>query len=199
MFQSIPALLQTPITDNWDFCTSCNGNGETDRFQVYDSFSLNAASNIGLIEFSVSTGSPSTWPLNSVDVEIFTVNGDLPGSQLFSQTFMPMDISDLSTAPYNTELVSVDPTGLSLSAGSYYISFYSPIYLLVDKYSGGSGQMLQMDLGQVNNRTGYSLDFALFTPTAIPLPGTLPLVATGLGALGLLRWLSKRKARAIAV
>jgi hypothetical protein len=36
--------------------------------------------------------------------------------------------------------------------------------------------------------------FTLATP-ATPLPATLPLFATGLGALGLLGWFGKRKAR----
>jgi len=35
-------------------------------------------------------------------------------------------------------------------------------------------------------------------PTATPLPAALPLFATGLGAMGLLGWLRKRKAQAIA-
>jgi hypothetical protein len=33
---------------------------------------------------------------------------------------------------------------------------------------------------------------------ATPLPATLPLFATGLGALGLLGWRRKRKAQAVA-
>ena len=36
------------------------------------------------------------------------------------------------------------------------------------------------------------------TMTTLPLPATLPLFATGLGALGLLDWRRKRKARAAA-
>jgi hypothetical protein len=35
-------------------------------------------------------------------------------------------------------------------------------------------------------------------PSAVPLPGALPLFATGLGALGLLGWRRKRKAQAAA-
>ena len=34
-------------------------------------------------------------------------------------------------------------------------------------------------------------------PMVMPLPGTLPLFATGLGALGLLGWRRKRKAQGV--
>jgi hypothetical protein len=36
------------------------------------------------------------------------------------------------------------------------------------------------------------------TPSAVPLPATLPLFTTGLGALGLLSWRRKRKAVSLA-
>ena len=42
--------------------------------------------------------------------------------------------------------------------------------------------------------SGGSFDTVLtLTPLAAPLPGALPLFATGLGALGLLGWRRKRK------
>ena len=37
------------------------------------------------------------------------------------------------------------------------------------------------------------------TGTVTPLPATLPLFATGLGALGLLGWRRKRKPKALSV
>jgi hypothetical protein len=41
-----------------------------------------------------------------------------------------------------------------------------------------------------------SLEDTLDDPVATPLPAALPLFATGLGGLGLLRWRRKRKAQA---
>jgi hypothetical protein len=37
-----------------------------------------------------------------------------------------------------------------------------------------------------------------FNVSAVPLPGALPLFATGLGALGLLGWRRKKKVQAAA-
>jgi hypothetical protein len=42
-----------------------------------------------------------------------------------------------------------------------------------------------------------AIDGLAFVPDATPLPAALPLFATGLGALGLLGWRRKRKARAL--
>jgi hypothetical protein len=42
----------------------------------------------------------------------------------------------------------------------------------------------------------FNAAFSLNGVVAVPLPGTLPLFATGLGALGLLRWRRKRKTAA---
>lgn len=43
-----------------------------------------------------------------------------------------------------------------------------------------------------------SLPEYIFGVATVPLPGTLPLFTSGLGALGLLRWRRRRKAQAIA-
>jgi hypothetical protein len=49
---------------------------------------------------------------------------------------------------------------------------------------------------------GVAASFAAFAPNGVPevtpVPTTLPLLATGLGALGLLGWRRKRKAQAVA-
>jgi hypothetical protein len=52
---------------------------------------------------------------------------------------------------------------------------------------------------------GFTIDDVRFgiagqvvVPSGVPLPGALPLFATGLGALGLLGWRRKRKTQAAA-
>jgi hypothetical protein len=53
--------------------------------------------------------------------------------------------------------------------------------------------------GGIDIGENFQLDGAtLFVPTATPLPGALPLFATGVGAMGLFGWRRKRKAQAAA-
>jgi hypothetical protein len=58
----------------------------------------------------------------------------------------------------------------------------------------GSGSFATAD----GNLQFTGLDSLSFTAAVTPLPAALPLFATGLGALGLLGWRSKRTARSVA-
>ena len=46
--------------------------------------------------------------------------------------------------------------------------------------------------------TGQTITLQFGPSVVVPLPGALPLFATGLGAMGLLGWRRKRKAQAVA-
>jgi len=107
-------------------------------------------------------------------------------------TSYSIDLKDGSTAPFDVLL----------------LSFSTPAGTLVG-FDGGAvlgGQVVfscTADLGG----GGFSCPGNNFTTlvvsdnaalTATPLPATLPLFATGLGALGLLGWRRKRKAQAVA-
>ena len=48
------------------------------------------------------------------------------------------------------------------------------------------------------NNVSFDVSASSATFEAVPLPGSLPLFASGLGALGLLGWRRKRKAQAVA-
>jgi hypothetical protein len=65
------------------------------------------------------------------------------------------------------------------------------VVLAVNRTASVSGAVVW-----TGNETGQGLTLVYdYTPTT-PLPATLPLLATGIGGLGLLGWRRKRKARA---
>ena len=197
LFQSIPNLNAAPdASSSYSFCTSCNGN-----FQVYDTFNLSNASNINSVFFSVSGGS-SPWPTN-VSVEVFTVNSGLPGSMIFSETLTPAQFSSNVSGPPDpsgdTHLVTANLAGLSLSAGTYDISFYNPSLLTVDRYSGGSGQMVQLGCGGICGGSGGSLDFALYGVSAVPEPSTWAMMILGFAGVGFMAYRRKSKPALMAV
>jgi hapalindole biogenesis HpiC1 cyclase-like protein len=72
----------------------------------------------------------------------------------------------------------------------------------VTSATAGFGDALGIQLAVGSSSDGGAVDFdnvnLNFTPLATPLPGALPLFATGLGAMGLSGWRRKRKAAALA-
>lgn len=76
-------------------------------------------------------------------------------------------------------------------------------YLVALNFNGLGGTSVQLDGGAFYNGQGNNNAFAQSSTggvevAATPLPGALPLFATGLGALGLLGWRRKRKAAALS-
>jgi hypothetical protein len=65
------------------------------------------------------------------------------------------------------------------SANAEETSFYSD-----DEHFSAAGQLIEANY--------------VFAQLTTPVPATLPLFASGLGALGLLGWYRKRKAQAVA-
>lgn len=78
-----------------------------------------------------------------------------------------------------------------VSAG-YYDTYSQTIATIV-----GSSYTLAFDYNGSGNNNGFVVA-AINSVSATPLPATLPLFASGLGALGLLGWRRKRKAQATA-
>jgi hypothetical protein len=81
--------------------------------------------------------------------------------------------------------------------------FGEPITGLVETVLDGSGTantfaaLIGNNYTQNPNTTNFFQIGELIGPVPTPLPAALPLFATGLGALGLLGWRRKRKARSI--
>jgi hypothetical protein len=84
--------------------------------------------------------------------------------------------------------IGAGPVWLSVPAGAMTLEIVSQLYITGMLDSGGQ----PLSFGNLNISTDGSLT------AATPLPSTLPLMATGLTALGLLGWHHRRKARAHA-
>jgi hypothetical protein len=102
----------------------------------------------------------------------------------------------------------IDGLDFKLNSSSAVTYFYQGATLVLASigYSGqiGNDKLLSISLGGIG---GYSfsdgvpgdLTIGSMSISATPIPSTLPLLATGLGALGLFGWWRKRKASATAL
>jgi len=103
------------------------------------------------------------------------------------QVFPPQLFLASSQGPISIDLMGTDSVNFALVEGTRTTTFD----LVLDSHFFGL-------LGQTFSTPGLSgsvtYDFA--PAAATPLPATLPLFASGLGALGLLGWRRKRKSRA---
>jgi hypothetical protein len=114
-------------------------------------------------------------------------------SYAFSNTILEPTTSDLGTQYWLLDASSnvLDITVIAVSGTSPVSLFNSALPLASGQY-----QFYNFSLGTVGTATtiGGSWDYQItFDVAATPLPATLPLFATGLGALGLLGWRRKRK------
>lgn len=97
--------------------------------------------------------------------------------------------------------VALDTLGISFSVGSGTTSFniYEDDGLYTPGAPYGCGGVYCL-LGPGDTGAGdpfVTVSFYLTPVAATPLPATLPLFATGLGAMGLLGWRRKKKAAAL--
>jgi len=155
------------------------------------------------VEFSTTTGSSLSIPVGvKSSTSLFSSNGDLAGynaeveigiagTLLFlsgNQSFNS-SISFTENVPYQVFMqVVLNPSGVDSSgngttaSGSADPHFTPPLF-----DSAGNAITFEISDGIGNN-----------SPVgATPIPAALPLFATGIGALGLLGWRRKRKAKAV--
>jgi hypothetical protein len=121
---------------------------------------------------------------NSIYTDNYTVN-------LFSQTGTPLEsANEINYLYYNmyasSHGVGAGPVGVAVPAGATTLEIVSQ--LSIAGLLGPDG--LPLSFGNLN----ISSDGSIMAAT--PIPSTLPLLATGLAALGLLGWHRRRKAGA---
>jgi hypothetical protein len=118
----------------------------------------------------------------------------------------PGDISDVFIPYYNMSNPSFDPSYNYDTSGyqlAYSLYLYPPAgYTTWSTFTSQNFDICPCYGPQFDNDPSLenSYGWTLFseTPSAVPLPATLPLFASGLGALGLFGWCRERKAQALA-
>jgi hypothetical protein len=192
-------LFFAPINAN--YCDTCGGVQE-----MYATFTLSSRSMVTSISFDVSNDATffPNWFNNPLTLAVYNVGaGGGPGTNLFSQTFTPNSDASITFNLSNvTALVTYDEhLHLMLNEGNYFITYYSLDGLGAVGFLGGSSETFAVTTpgtvgplhGPVSTSLGFKLDGFTIPPVdPVPLPGALPLFASGLAGLGLLGWRRKK-------
>jgi hypothetical protein len=129
---------------------------------------------------------PSLCPsCNSSYTDNYTVN-------VFNQTGALLEsVNETNYLYYNmyssSHGIGAGPIGIAVPAGATTVEIVSRLFI---------GGMLGSD-GNLLNFGNLTISSDGSIAAATPIPSTLPLLATGLAALGLLGWHTKRKATAV--
>ncbi len=175
VFQSVSNINDAGQISQLGWCSSCGGS-----YRIFDKFSLSDSKSITGLSVSVYDGG-GYWP-RDLNFSVWSVVGNLPGVQLFSQTIGVNNFSTTSIGSYASVAHTDSITGLDLDAGSYYASFYNPVALAINGYNGGGGNLYQQGAGYYQ---GTSAGFALFggSAAAVPEPASLLLFGTAMVAM----------------
>ena len=157
------------LTGNFTLTPTTGSTGGTGSFTVTAPLSITT---LGLLTFTTSF--PGGLFLQSLDVEIGGHDFSLADANI---------IIPRSVTLFNGNLVGMSYVGTIIEpTKSFELFLAGSIYDYSELPNAG------------NNASGTITE----SPATVPLPSTLPLFATGLGALGLLGWRRKRKAQAAA-
>ena len=160
-------------TDAW--CSSC---GST--WQVADSFTLAAGGTITGVSVGIQDDFGSNW---NPTVSIW--NSSLT-TQLFSQSFSWGSFTSTDNPSAGVAVFDFSLSGLTLGAGTYYISWYDGSNMGVPTWLNSNNSLVQTqtpgDWSNVITRDGGAA-FQIYT-SAVPEPETYAMMMAGLGLLG---------------
>jgi len=109
----------------------------------------------------------------------------------------PQNVSSLGTFNFTDVLSSAGSPGNPTASSITFTITGSNLALLANSLGNtSSAHICDVSSGTACSTTFFTLPGN--QPNPVPLPGALPLFATGLAGLGLLRWKKKRKASAAA-
>ena len=152
-------------------------SGNSSGYKVYDNFTL--SDNSIITEFAFSAYDSGYVP-TSFEISIYSDNTFT--NTLFQQTYLIGEA--IITPDGSAQIISVSIPSLSLSAGEYWVSPYGLSgSLLALNVTGAQGDNALFQAG--NGNVGGELAMRISGDvSAVPLPAALPLMLSGLGALG---------------
>lgn len=173
--------------------------------QVYNATLFNSPININQITFYNSLSPGGTARPGTFEVYLSYVPKSVDIATFDTNFFAFPDAS--FTSVFNGDAPAIENSRLdfNLSASFAYDPTKGNLMLTVREFGLGNGNSLFLDidknLGATNSRfsafptdwnQGLVTGFNDVAVSQTPLPAALPLFATGLGALGLMRWRRKR-------
>jgi hypothetical protein len=196
VYQSNPNGATNGVVDNY-WCSDCYGG---DTFEPLDPFTLASGATID----GVNLQTFNDFGYNGLDpftIEIYSADRS---SIIFSQALTSTLVSNqVDSSGYNNDTVHADITGLTLSAGDYWIGFIAP-HLAIAGVGGGNGGLIDTTPhtgnvspyadGGLGDNSAYQL-----VSGGVPEPAGWALMLTGfLGAGAALRANRRRTAAATA-
>jgi hypothetical protein len=200
--QAVSLYSQSP---NIGFSAYFSSSTSSIEQQLADPFSIAAGGTIGQVSWY---GYSSGGTFGNFDIYFYANNGGIPGTNLEAIDGVAPQVTVVTIGLTHFYQFTYDlSTSFVAAAGTTYffsVLEHSPIpgsFNFAWEPSGGHvGGVYTTDGGLSWSSSGLGSDqaFTLFTAdvSGTPLPATLPLFTTGLGALGLLGWRRKKKAAA---
>lgn len=185
--------------------TSAGGAGNFAT--TYDNFTLSGGNGtISQIDWTGGYFNPSTQgTITGYTINIYANNSGIPGASLYSESVAGNAGETSLGTFFNNPMFSYSASAnfAATEGVEYWLSIVPDLNGEFPQWgwgesSNGDGSSYQVFNGVAQPPVVGDRAFTLDGTFTTPLPGALPLFASGLGALGLLGWRRKRKAAALA-